>query len=75
MVLEVGRGTVQLVGPRVPQLTHLLGRPLPPWQLLAACEEAGLRLMPRTLEAKAAGLEEKQQIMEGAMCADLALLW
>eukprot|EP00878_Enallax_costatus_P025548 GHUV01027336.1.p1 GENE.GHUV01027336.1~~GHUV01027336.1.p1 ORF type:complete len:302 (+),score=61.41 GHUV01027336.1:426-1331(+) len=74
VILEVERGTVRLTGPRIPQLSHLLGRALPPWQLLAACEEAGLRLMPGSLEAKVAGMTEKQQVMEGAMCADLALL-
>lgn len=48
---------------------------MPPYVLLASCEECGLRLMPGAAEARAAGLQEKDAAMEGAMCADLALLW
>lgn len=75
IVLDVGRGTLTLVGPSLPQLAQLLGRPMPPWQLMSACEECGLRLTPGGAEAKVAGLQEKDQVLEGAMCADLALLW
>ncbi|KAF6266797.1 hypothetical protein COO60DRAFT_1473522 [Scenedesmus sp. NREL 46B-D3] len=43
-------------------------------QLLRACSECGLRLTPGSREARQAGLQEKDAAMEGAVCADLALL-
>jgi hypothetical protein len=75
VMLEVGRGTVALLAPALPQLSHLLGQPMELWQLLRACSECGLQLTPGSREAAAAGLQEKDAAMEGAMCADLALLW
>lgn len=75
VMLEVGSGTVALIGPALPQLSHLLGQPMELWQLLRACSECGLQLTPGSKEASVAGLQEKEAAMEGAMCADLAMLW
>jgi hypothetical protein len=75
VMLEVGSGTVALLAPALPQLSHLLGQPMELWQLLRACAECGLQLTPGSREAAVAGLQEKDAAMEGAMCADLALLW
>jgi hypothetical protein len=75
VMLEVGSGTVALLAPALPQLLHLLGQPMELWQLLRACAECGLQLTPGSREAELAGLQEKDAAMEGAMCADLALLW
>lgn len=73
--LEVGSGWARLRGPALPQLSHLLGRPLPPWQLLSACEACGLRLSPGRRELAAVGCQDKEAAAEQAMCADLAALW
>jgi hypothetical protein len=75
VLLEVGRGTVALLGPALPQLSHLLGQPLELWQLLRTCSECGLQLTPGSREARVAGLQEKDAAIERAMCADLAMLW
>lgn len=75
VAIEVARGTLTLLAPALPQLSHILGRPLPPCHLFAACEECGLRLRPNTAEARVAGLQEKDQCTEGAICAELALIW
>lgn len=75
MSLEVGSGWVRLCGPCLPQLGHLLGKQLPPWALLAACEACGLKLAPSRRESLALGLPGKEAAAEQAMCADLASLW
>lgn len=75
LTLEVGSGWVKLCGPSLPQLAHLLGRALPPWELLSACEACGLRLTPGSSQAAALGLLGKQPAGESAMCTDVAMLW
>lgn len=75
IMLEVGKGTLTLVGPALPQLAHMLGQPMEPWQLMAACAECGLLLTPGSGEARVAGVQEKDAAMEGSMCADLAMAW
>eukprot|EP00775_Hariotina_reticulata_P010277 gene10277-10436_t len=72
VMLEVGKGTALLRSPQLPQLSHITNRALPLWQLLTLCEEAGLRLLPGPAEARVLGLHEKNEAVEGAMCADLA---
>eukprot|EP00879_Flechtneria_rotunda_P032576 GHRR01035806.1.p1 GENE.GHRR01035806.1~~GHRR01035806.1.p1 ORF type:complete len:294 (+),score=116.61 GHRR01035806.1:372-1253(+) len=75
VMFEVGKGTVTLLSPDLPQLSQLLGKPLPPWQALYAYEQCGLRLAGAgSAEAQVLGLQEKQATAEVAMCADLALL-
>lgn len=66
---------MRLCGPSLPQLGHLLGQQLPPWELLSACEACGLKLTPGGLERQALGLQGKEIAAEQAMCADLAALW
>jgi hypothetical protein len=73
--LEVGSGWVQLRGPSLPQLAHVLGKPMAPWDLLQACTACGLHLTPGSKECKALGLPEKEAAAEQAMCVDLAALW
>jgi hypothetical protein len=73
--LEVGSGWLRLVGPALPQLAHLLGKQLPPWELLEGCSACGLQLAPGSREAAQLGLQEKDAAAEAAMCADLAMLW
>lgn len=73
--LEVGSSWVRLCGPSLPQLGHLLGQQLPPWELLSACEACGLKLAPGQRERLALGLPGKEAAAEQAMCADLAILW
>lgn len=77
--LQVGSGWVRLLHPALPQLAHLLGKPLTPWELVLACSTCGLQLTPGGREPAAAaalaGLQEKDTAAEQAMCADLAPLW
>lgn len=73
--LEVGSGWVQLRGPSLPQLAHMLSKPMAPWDLLQACQACGLHLTPGSKECRALGLPEKEAAAEPAMCVDLAALW
>ena len=75
VTLEVGSGWAKLLRPALPQLAHLLGKALPPWELLSACQACGLQLTPGDPEAAALGLQGKDPAAEQAMCADLAVLW
>lgn len=73
--VEVGSGWAKLCGPALPQLSHLLNKALPPWELLSACAACGLNLAPSSKEQRALGLLGKQPAAEQAMCADLATVW
>jgi hypothetical protein len=72
--IEVGSGWAKLRAPALPQL-GLIGKALPPWELLSACAACGLQLMPSSREQAALGLLGKDAAAEQAMCADVASLW
>lgn len=75
VVLEVGPGWTKLTSPRLPELTGLLDRALPPRTLLLQLSQAhGLHLMPEDRDASFAGVVAKERDVEEAMCRDLALI-
>lgn len=73
--IEVGSGWAKLRAPALPQLGAIVGKALPPWELLSACAACGLQLTPSSREQAALGLLGKDTAAEQAMCTDVAGLW
>jgi hypothetical protein len=72
--IEVGSGWAKLRGPALPQL-GVIGKALPPWELLSECAACGLQLTPSSREQAVLGLLGKDAAAEQAMCIDVAGLW
>ncbi|KIY95176.1 flagellar associated protein, partial [Monoraphidium neglectum] len=85
LVIDIGPAWARLASPDLPELCGLIGRQLPPWQLLQRLADAGLHLLPDTGACGGGGLvgggaEEaaradrggKDEEMERAMCNDVS---
>jgi hypothetical protein len=88
LVIDIGPAWARLASPDLPELCGLIGRQLPPWQLLQRLADAGLHLLPDTGACGGGGLvgggaEEaaradrggKDEEMERAMCNDVSRIW